>query len=161
MFPQPAYADFGVPADAVVRLFARLIDIAFVVAIIAIPLRIVDAPALGKTLSLIIIAVVGFATFVVLETTRGWTPGKKLLRLRVRGTGHDTKPTAREAAIRNSFVLLMIGDAVPVVGQWPWSIAFIAIGMSISASRTNQGIHDRLAGGTYVVDVRARAAAHA
>lgn len=89
-----------------------------------------------------------FVYFVAFEITQGWTPGKKVLGLSVRGANGAPKPTAKESAIRNLFTLLPI---VPLVGGLLAFIAMIVIAVTISGSSTKQGKHDELAGGTQVV----------
>jgi uncharacterized RDD family membrane protein YckC len=79
---------------------------------------------------------------------RGWTPGKKVLGLSVRGPGGAPKPTGQQSAIRNSWTLLSI---IPFVGGLLALIAIIVIAVTINSSPTKQGKHDELAGGTQVV----------
>ena len=86
--------------------------------------------------------------FLALETTQGWTIGKKLLGLSVHGPGGEPKPTAQESAIRNSWTLLPI---IPFVGGLLGLIAIVWIAVTINSSPTKQGKHDELAGGTQVV----------
>jgi uncharacterized RDD family membrane protein YckC len=89
-----------------------------------------------------------FIYFVAFEVTQGWTPGKKLLGLSVRGPGGAPKPDLQQAAIRNVFTLLPI---VPFIGGLLAIIAIIVIAVTISGSPTKQGKHDELAGDTQVV----------
>jgi uncharacterized RDD family membrane protein YckC len=89
-----------------------------------------------------------FGYFVLFEVTQGSTPGKKLLRLSVRGPGNSPKPDAKQSAIRNAFTLLAV---VPYIGGLLAFIAYIVIAATISSSPTKQGKHDELAGGTQVV----------
>lgn len=89
-----------------------------------------------------------FVYFLVFEVTQGWTPGKKLLGLSVRGPGGAPKPTAQQSAIRNSWTLLPI---IPLVGGLLGVVAIIVIAVTINGSPTKQGKHDELAGGTQVV----------
>lgn len=89
-----------------------------------------------------------FVYFVAFEVTQGWTPGKKLLGLSVRGPGGAPKPDLQQSAVRNLFTLLPI---VPFVGGLLGVIAIIVIAVTISGSPTKQGKHDELAGGTQVV----------
>jgi uncharacterized RDD family membrane protein YckC len=96
----------------------------------------------------VILGLVPFAYFVGFEVSQGWTPGKKILGLRVHGPGGAAKPTAQQSAVRNSFMLLSI---VPWVGWLLHLIADIVIGVTINKSPTRQGKHDELAGGTQVV----------
>ena len=89
-----------------------------------------------------------FVYFLVFEVTQGWTPGKKLLGLSVRGPGGAPKPTAQQSAIRNSWTLLPI---IPFIGGLLGIIAIVVIAATINGSPTKQGKHDELAGGTQVV----------
>ena len=89
-----------------------------------------------------------FVYFLVFEVTQGWTPGKKLLGLSVRGPGGAPKPTAQQSAIRNSWTLLPI---IPFIGGLLGIIAIVVIAVTINGSPTKQGKHDELAGGTQVV----------
>jgi len=88
-----------------------------------------------------------FIYFVAFEVTQGWTPGKKLLGLHVRGPGAP-KPDLSQSAIRNAFTLLPV---VPFVGGLLAFIAIIVIAVTINGSPTKQGKHDELAGGTQVL----------
>ena len=89
-----------------------------------------------------------FVYFLALETTQGWTVGKKVLGLSVHGPGGAPKPTAQESAIRNSWTLLAI---IPFIGGLLELIAIVVIAVTINNSPTKQGKHDELAGGTQVV----------
>jgi uncharacterized RDD family membrane protein YckC len=89
-----------------------------------------------------------FIYFVAMEVTQGRTLGKKLLGLSVRGAGGAAKPDLKQSAIRNAFTLLPI---VPYVGGLLGVIAIVVIAVTINNSRTKQGKHDELAGGTQVV----------
>ncbi|MBI3227225.1 MAG: RDD family protein [Mycolicibacterium cosmeticum] len=89
-----------------------------------------------------------FVYFTAFEGTQGWTPGKKLLGLHVRGPNGAAKPDLQQAAIRNSFTLLAV---VPFVGGLLAFIAYIVIAVTINGSPTKQGKHDELAGGTQVL----------
>jgi len=99
-------------------------------------------------ISLSILSVVTFLYFVVLETSLGATPGKKILGLAVEGPGGAPRVTFAQSAIRNSWTLLYI---IPFAGSVLYLIAVIAIAVTINNSPTKQGIHDRIAGGTQVV----------
>jgi uncharacterized RDD family membrane protein YckC len=89
-----------------------------------------------------------FAYFVAFETTKGWTPGKKLLGLSVHGPAGAPKPDVQQSAIRNVFTLLPV---VPFIGGLLGVIAIIVIAVTIAGSPTKQGKHDELAGGTQVL----------
>lgn len=96
---------------------------------------------------LVLQAVVVFAYFMLLDTTAGTTVGKRILGLKVIGSD-DPTPTVRQAAIREAFTLL---GAIPFVGPPLAAIAWVVIIVTVNASPTGQGVHDRLAGGTRVV----------
>ncbi|CAA0134319.1 Uncharacterised protein [Mycolicibacterium vanbaalenii] len=89
-----------------------------------------------------------FLYYLAFEVTQGWTPGKKLLGLRVHGPGGAAKPTVQQSAIRNSWTLLPI---VPFVGGLLGVVAIVIIAITINGSPTKQGKHDEFAGGTQVV----------
>ncbi|ULE32250.1 RDD family protein [Mycobacterium sp. IDR2000157661] len=150
--PQPGPYGGGRPAGSapgglLVRWLARLID--------GIIVGIVSWFLAFLTDSMSSIMVTGFFTgglmflyFFAFETTQGWTPGKKLLGLRVLGPSGAAKPSAAQAAIRNSWTVLPI---IPFVGGLLGLLAIVVIAVTISGSPTKQGKHDELAGGTQVV----------
>ncbi|MBJ8346687.1 RDD family protein [Antrihabitans sp. YC2-6] len=154
----------GFPADALIRFAARMIDIVIVGAvlwIVAIPLGMMDNGLPKKALAATLFAVLMLTYFVGFEVTKGTSPGKKLLGLYVCGPGGAHKPDFHASVLRNSFVLLILFYAVPIIGDWPWGIAVTVIGISIFASPAKQGLHDKIAGGTQVIDVRHGAAMRA
>ncbi|AEV73567.1 putative membrane protein/domain protein [Mycolicibacterium rhodesiae NBB3] len=142
--PSPTDAQSAGPG---LRFAARLVD-----NLIVLVFAVVVAVLIGAARSLyVIIAVSGLAAFVyfvAFETTRGWTPGKKLTGLLVCGPGDAPKPTVQQSAVRNAFTLLVI---LPFVGGLLGLTACILIASTIGASPTQQGIHDRWAGGTRVL----------
>ncbi|MGZ6987054.1 MAG: RDD family protein, partial [Ilumatobacteraceae bacterium] len=89
-----------------------------------------------------------FLYFLAFETAQGWTPGKKVLGLRVHGPAGAPRPTAQQSAIRNAWTVLPI---IPIVGGLLAFVAMVVIAVTISGSPTKQGKHDELAGGTQVV----------
>lgn len=92
-------------------------------------------------------AVAVFGYFVLLDATAGTTVGKRVLGLTVIGTDGPI-PTVRQAAIREAFTLL---GAIPFIGPPLAAIAWVVIVVTVHASPSGQGVHDRLAGGTSVV----------
>ena len=95
---------------------------------------------------LAIVATLTLAYFVVLDVTAGTTVGKRLLRLSV--TGPDGgRPTVGQALRRELFTLV---GAIPYAGGPLSLVTWIALAVSVNASPTRQGLHDRLAGGTRV-----------
>ena len=137
----------GEPAGLLIRFFARLID-GFIVGIVGFFLAFATDSLSNILVTGLFTGLLTFVYFLAFEVTQGWTPGKKLLGLSVRGPGGAPKPDAKQSAIRNAFTLLAI---VPFVGGLLGVIAIIVIAVTISGSPTKQGKHDELAGGTQVV----------
>ena len=129
------------------RFFARLID-GIIVHIFGFFLAFVLDVLSSIWVTGLFSGLLTFIYFVAFEVSQGWTPGKKLLGLRVLGPGGAPKPTAQQSAIRNAFTLLAI---VPYFGGLLALIAYIVIAVTISNSPTKQGKHDEFAGGTQVV----------
>ncbi|MGV0771760.1 PrsW family glutamic-type intramembrane protease [Mycobacterium syngnathidarum] len=127
---------------------ARTIDFAIFLVIASVVLTVVNSSGEGL-LANVLIVVALFAYSTAFEAVRGWTPGKRILRLRVGGPGSATKPTLRQAALRNVFVLSIV--APTVAGYALLVILVIAIGMTIQRSPTREGLHDSWAGGTVVL----------
>jgi uncharacterized RDD family membrane protein YckC len=142
------------------RFVARLIDIWIaifaLVPVLYLLRALTDITAASWSVRMLVAGLlIGIATlayFVAFEATLGWTPAKKLLGLAVHGPCGAPKPDLKQSAVRNAIQLLWI--APPVVGSWLVGISWIVIAVSIDRSPTNQGLHDRLAGGTQVVRSR-------
>jgi uncharacterized RDD family membrane protein YckC len=135
------------PGDLVPRFFARLIDgilVNIVVFVLSMFLFRDDWFLVTGLFS----GVLMFGYFVLLEVTQGTSVGKRLLGMRVLGSGGRPKPVFYQSAMRNSFTLLA---AVPYVGSLLAFIAYIVIAVTINASPCKQGKHDELAGGTQVI----------
>lgn len=136
------------PAGVGVRFVARLLD-GVIVAIVAVVLAVMfNAERNNIYVAAVFFSLLTFAYFVAFESTRGWTPGKKLLGLSVRGAGGAPKPTARQSAIRNAFTLV---NVLPYVGGLLGLTAYLLIASTISTSPTKQGKHDQWAGSTQVL----------
>ncbi|MGV9797433.1 RDD family protein [Mycobacterium sp. NPDC003449] len=142
-------APYGAPAPGGLakRFFARVID-GIVVAIVSFFLAFFTDSVSSIWVTGLFTGLLSFVYFVGFEVTQGWTPGKKLLGLAVRGPGGAAKPALAQSAIRNAFTLLPI---IPFVGGLLGVVAIIVIAVTISGSATKQGKHDELAGGTQVV----------
>ncbi len=135
------------PGGLVRRFFARVID-GVLVGIVAIFLAFFTDSLSSIWVTGLFTGLLLFVYFVGFEVAQGWTPGKKMLGMRVRGPGGVARPTLGQSAIRNAFTLLPI---IPLVGGFLGIIAMIVIAVTVSASPTKQGKHDELAGGTQVV----------
>ena len=90
-------------------------------------------------------AILYLAYFVYMESSRGRTLGKQLLKLRVHGASGGN-PTAEESFKRNSWYVLAIVSSVPILGliaSLGVLIAVIAIAVTISTDPLNRGWHDK------------------
>ena len=137
----------GSPGGLVTRFFARVID-GIIVGIVSFLLSFFTDTLSSIWATGLFTGLLMFLYFLAFETGQGWTPGKKILGLRVHGPGGATKPTLQQSAIRNVWTLLPI---VPFVGGLLAFVAIVVIAITINASPTKQGKHDELAGGTQVV----------
>lgn len=163
----------GGPAGLRDRCLARAIDFGmlFVVSYVAVTLVVVgqfmdaDAGLLGigqdgsyaAVVTPILVATIYWGYFAVLESQTGWTVGKMLVGVQVRGPAGG-RPTVRAALTRNAFTAAGLFGLVPAVGGVLTGVAFLAcvgaIAVTIVRSATRQGWHDVVAGGTRVVKVR-------
>ncbi|HEX5143964.1 MAG TPA: RDD family protein [Mycobacterium sp.] len=146
-YPPPGAQFGGQPGTLGVRFGARVID-GIIVGVISFLLAMIFGSESNILVTGLFSGVLMFAYFVAMEVTQGWTFGKKLLGLSVRGANGTPKPDLKESAIRNSFTLLPI---VPYIGGLLAFIAYVVIAVTINGSPTKQGKHDQLAGGTQVV----------
>jgi uncharacterized RDD family membrane protein YckC len=148
-YGQPAgYPPYGgaMPGGLGRRFFARVID-GIIVGIVSSLLAFFTDSLSSIWVTGLFTGLLMFVYFVAFEVSQGWTPGKRILGLAVRGSA-TPKPTAAQSAIRNSWTLLPI---IPFVGGLLGVIAIIVIAVTVSGSPTKQGKHDELAGGTQVV----------
>ncbi|MCW2592980.1 MAG: rane protein/domain protein [Mycobacterium sp.] len=132
------------------RFFARLIDgiIVSIIGSVGI-LAIFSSDGLADLfVTGLFTGILMFVYFVAFEVGVGWTLGKKVLGLEVRGPGGAPKPDLKQSAIRNAWTLLPV---IPYLGGLLAFIAIVVIAVTISGSPTKQGKHDELAGGTEVV----------
>lgn len=107
----------------------------------------------GFGLSSIMISIVGAAIYIgyyaFLESSRGQTLGKMVMKLKTEGPDGQN-PSFETAVKRNAFYALNI---IPVIGGIAQLAAVIYIAYTINESSTNTGWHDDFAGGTKVVKV--------
>jgi len=144
------------------RFLARLIDgailwLVFMVIVIPIVFSLVFSGAsgfgfgFGFGFSGILIGVIWAAVivgyFAFLESSRGQTVGKMIMKLKTEGPDGQN-PTFEMAAKRNLFNALVI---IPVLGNLLMLGAVIYIAYTINESPTKTGWHDVFAGGTKVV----------
>ena len=92
--------------------------------------------------------------FVFMESSRGQTVGKMIMKLRTVGPGGGN-PTVEEAARRNIFNAIGLLGLIPVIGWVSGFVSLVAvimIAVNINQDTVNrQGWHDRFAGGTRVL----------
>lgn len=143
-YPPPGGAQ---PGGLGVRFAARFID-GLIVGIVGSIIVFAIGATSNVWITGLFTGALSFTYYVAFEVTQGWTPGKKLLGLRVHGPGGAPKPTAAQSAIRNSWTLLPI---IPFIGGLLGVVAIVVIAVTINSSPTKQGKHDELAGGTQVL----------
>jgi uncharacterized RDD family membrane protein YckC len=100
------------PGGLGLRFAARLID-GVIVHIVWIVLVLLTDSLSSFWVTGLFSGLLMFLYFLGFETTQGWTPGKKILGLSVRGPGGAPKPDVQQSAIRNAWTLFNI---VPFVG---------------------------------------------
>jgi uncharacterized RDD family membrane protein YckC len=129
------------PGGLGARFLARLIDGILIGIITGILGAILDSRVIGGILG----GIIYLAYFVYMESSRGRTLGKQVLKLRVHGASGGN-PTAEESFKRNSWYVLGIVSAVPILGllaSLGVLIAVIAIAVTISNDPLKRGWHDK------------------
>ncbi len=109
----------------------------------------------AAAVSSVLSAALYLAYFGYLESARGQSIGKSVMKLRVLGP-QGGNPTLEQALRRNCWVAFGVLGVVPVVGGLVGELATLAavvmIAIGISNDRADRrGWHDRFAGGTRVV----------
>lgn len=165
--PPPA-AGYPRPGELLERFLARLIDGVLFAVLYGILSAIFTAmfvsgltTSLGEAflvsafLTVISTALyLGYYTF--LESTRGATLGKQVLKLRVYGPDGSSLPTTEQALRRNAWYAVGLVGVLPFVGIFLGPLASLTVVILIAVGISNddvarQGWHDRFAGGTRVV----------
>jgi len=161
----------GQPAGLGSRFLARLID-GIVVAIVngiltaILVVGIMGGSAAGYgvgtndnfaagAVSSILTAVLYLGYFTLMESRKGQTLGKMILKLQTQGPDGSI-PTTEQAFRRNAWSGLAILGVIPILGFVASLLelaAVIAIAVTINSSPTKQGWHDNFAGGTRVLKV--------
>lgn len=165
----------GQPADLMPRFLARLIDFVLLAVVNGVLVSILvvgmvmgsDAGSLtgwgsdpgasfaANAVSSIVTAAITLGYFAFLESSRGQTLGKMLLRLETRGPAGG-RPTMEQAIKRNAFTAIGVLGIIPFLGIVASVLSLVAVVMiavTISKDPQNHGWHDDFAGGTTVVKV--------
>jgi uncharacterized RDD family membrane protein YckC len=113
-----------------------------------------NAPYPATAVSSVISAVIALGYFALMESKRGQTLGKMLLRLRTEGSGGG-RPTLEQALRRNAFTAIPILGVVPVLGDISGLLSLVAvISIAVTIQRdatTHHGWHDNFARETTVM----------
>lgn len=165
------------PGELLDRFLARLID-GILLAVVFVPLFIVlgaifivDASYNARTGEFddgstflfnvvlgIILGALSIAYYAFMESSRGATVGKQLMKLKVVGPDGHSNPTLEQAARRNIFTATPLGYIIPILGPLIAGAAslvgqiLIAVGINNDPVR-RQAWHDKFAGGTQVLKV--------
>lgn len=160
------------PGELLDRFLARLVDYVLLAIVNAIIVSTLIVGAIlgssagvfgfgggGDFVASLVASVIGVVItlgyFAWMESNRGQTVGKMLLKLRVHGP-NGGNPSFEQAVRRNAFTALSLIGIVPLIG---WLLApvaqlvavvLIAVGINNDTAR-RQGWHDQFAGGTTVV----------
>ncbi|USQ75714.1 RDD family protein [Ornithinimicrobium cryptoxanthini] len=174
----PAYgagpSKVGQPAELLDRFLARLIDyvILFVINLIVVSFLIIgiimgsNAGVMGMgsggdflagVVSSVLLAAIYLGYFAFMESSRGQTIGKMLMKLQTRGPAGGN-PTMEQAIRRNIWVAIGILGVIPIIGGilagLGQLIAVILIAVGISSDTVGRRAwHDTFAGGTQVVKI--------
>lgn len=158
----PAAYGPGQPGNLLDRFLARFIDgilIGIVAVIINIVLAIVsDSFLLTGVISSIVTAVIYLGYFAYLESTKGQTIGKQVMKLKVVGPDGVNVPTMEQAVRRNIWTAFGIAGVIPILGALLGGLAELAavilIAVGINGDPVNrQHWFDKFAGGTKVLKV--------
>ena len=169
----PGAAPVGVPrpAELLNRFLARLID-HVILGVVFVPIYVILSAIIYSgfsnsfgeyfifyTLQAIIQAALFLAYFAVLESSRGQTVGKMLMKLKTYGPDGASNPTMNEAVKRNIYAALGVLSIIPFIGWFflGWAaplaaVIYIAITLNSDQPR-HQGWHDKFAGGTQVMQI--------
>lgn len=151
----------GASADVGPRFLARLIDFALlwvIYMVVIVPIVVIaifsgsyggaiGGLGVGGFVAGVLLAAIIVGYFAVMESSRGQTVGKMVMKLKTEGPDGGN-PSLEMAIKRNIWIALGI---IPFIGGLAELAAAIYIAVTISQSPTNTGWHDTFAGGTRVV----------
>ncbi len=168
---EPARPAVGRPGELLDRFLARLIDgillgiVGYVIASVLVVGTIMGARSgiagQGSTFATtavasIVTTLIYLGYFAFMESTRGQTVGKMLMKLKTVGpTGAN--PTLEQAIRRNIFMATSLLGVIPVLGFLAGPLGLVAailIAVGINSDTVNrQAWHDHFAGGTRVLKI--------
>jgi uncharacterized RDD family membrane protein YckC len=170
-FPGGAPAGVPRPGEILNRFLARLID-HVILGVVYVPIYIVlsviiytgFSNSFGEqfifyTLTAILQAALYLGYFSFLESNRGQTVGKMIMKLRTFGPDGASNPTMQQAVKRNAYSALGVLSIIPILGWFflGWAAplaAIIYIAITLNNDVPNhQGWHDKFAGGTRVMQI--------
>lgn len=153
------------PGELLDRFVARLIDgvlIGVVLGPVAVIIGIITSGSagsrwFGSMVTTLLGVVLGLGYFAYMESSRGQTVGKMVLKLRTLGPNGGL-PTMEQAVRRNLWMGLSIIGIIPLLGGLIAGLAQLAAVITIalginSNTTTRQAWHDTFAGGTQVVKI--------
>lgn len=111
----------------------------------------------ASAVSAVVGAAIAIGYYVFMETSRGQTLGKMVMKLQVIGP-NGQHPTTEQSVKRNIYLLFGLAGIVPIIGSLLGGLAslvaviMIAVGISQDKER-RQAWHDKFAGGTQVLKI--------
>jgi uncharacterized RDD family membrane protein YckC len=143
----------GAPGNLLDRFLARLIDGIIVGVVYGIVYSVLNAAAgywPAVFIGGIVSAVLYLGYFSYLESNRGQTIGKQVMKLKTVGPDGHSNPTMNEAVKRNIWNAFNI---VPCIGPLAALASVILIAVNINSDPKRQHYFDKFAGGTQVLKV--------
>jgi len=105
----------------------------------------------------VVSTLISLGYFALMESSRGQTVGKMIMKLRVYGPDHKSNPTLQQAVIRNIWLALgllaILGTIGTVLNLLASIAALVIIVMGINTLPNRQTKFDELAGGTQVMKI--------
>ncbi len=163
--PPPPFPGAGQPGDLGTRFAAKLIDGVLVAVALSVISAVLGFAAFGMgmrsgygtdLLSALISTAIVVGYYAFMESTRGHTVGKMILRLRVQNL-EGQNPTREQALRRNAYLAVSLIGILPLVGAFITGLASLTAVLYVAVTINNdplarRGWHDRF-GGTRVVKV--------
>jgi uncharacterized RDD family membrane protein YckC len=151
----------GQPGSLLDRFLARLID-GIIVGIVSVVVNIIFTVAIDSYyVATAITSVIGAALFLgyfaYMESNRGQTIGKQIMKLRTYGPDGASNPTMEQAVRRNIWAGFGVVGVIPILGPLIGGLAELAavilIAVNINSDPQRQHWFDKFAGGTKVIKI--------